>query len=98
MQALYFISKNKYIIESTIQNSGAPYTDCFNVKLKRTVESVEESKCLSNVDKVRFRAEMHVNFVKSTMMKSMIESKALEETKAFFVKMADEIRKYFKSM
>jgi hypothetical protein len=69
------------------------------VKLKRTVESVEESKFLViNVDKVRFRAEMHVNFVKSTMMKSMIESKALEETKAFFVKMADEIRKYFKSM
>ncbi len=39
-----------------------------------------------------------MNFVKSTMMKSMIESKALEETKAYFVKMADEIRKYFKSM
>lgn len=37
IQALYFISKNKYIIESTIQNSGAPYTDCFNVKLKRTI-------------------------------------------------------------
>ena len=43
VQALYFVSKNKYVIESTIQNSGAPYTDCFNVKLKRTVESVEES-------------------------------------------------------
>ncbi len=41
---------------------------------------------------------MHVNFVKSTMMKSMIESKALEETKAFFGKMSDEMRKYFKSM
>ena len=43
LQSLYFISRNKYIIESTIQNSGAPYTDCFNVKLKRTVESLEES-------------------------------------------------------
>lgn len=31
------------MIESTIQNSGAPYTDCFNVKLKRTVETGEES-------------------------------------------------------
>lgn len=30
---------------------------------------------------------MYVNFVKSTMMKSMIESKAVEETKAYFVKM-----------
>jgi hypothetical protein len=47
---------------------------------------------------VRFRAEMYVNFAKSTMMKSMIESKALEETKAYFAKMADEIAKYFKSM
>lgn len=36
-QMLYFVSRNKYYIESTIQNSGAPYTDCFNVKLKRTV-------------------------------------------------------------
>ncbi len=31
---------------------------------------------------------MHVNFVKSTMMKSMIESKALEETRGYFVKMS----------
>ena len=51
-----------------------------------------------NSDKVRFKAEMHVNFVKSTMMKSMIESKALDETKAFFVKMSDEMKKYFKSL
>ncbi len=43
VQKLNFVSKNKYFIESTIQNSGAPYTDCFNVKLKRTIESTEES-------------------------------------------------------
>ena len=47
-----------------------------------------------NSDKVRFKAEMHVNFVKSTMMKSMIESKALEETKAFFVKMLETIKNW----
>lgn len=36
-QTLFFISKNKYIIQSVIQNSGAPYTDCFSVRLRRTV-------------------------------------------------------------
>ncbi len=44
VQSLYFVSKNKYIIQSTVQNSGAPYTDCFNVRLRRTVENYEESK------------------------------------------------------
>ncbi len=44
VQSLYFVSKNKYIIQSIVQNSGAPYTDCFNVRLRRTVESYEESK------------------------------------------------------
>lgn len=40
LQCLFFFSKNKYIIESMIQNSGAPYTDCFNICLRRIVESV----------------------------------------------------------
>lgn len=41
---------------------------------------------------------MHVNFVKSTMMKSMIQSKAFEETKSYFMKMSDETKKYFKNL
>jgi DNA-binding MarR family transcriptional regulator len=41
---------------------------------------------------------MYVNFVKSTMMKGMIESKAVEETKAYFVKMTEEAKKYFKNL
>lgn len=49
-------------------------------------------------DKIRYKVEMYVNFAKSTMMKSMIESKAFEETKAYFVKMSDEIKKYFKNL
>jgi hypothetical protein len=32
---------------------------------------------------------MYVNFVKSTMMRSMIESEAVKETKNYFVKMSD---------
>jgi hypothetical protein len=32
------------------------------------------------------------------MMKSMIESKSTEETKVFFVRMTDEIKKYFKAL
>ncbi len=41
---------------------------------------------------------MYVNFVKSTMMKSTIESRASEETKVYFSKMSDEIKKYFKGL
>ncbi len=41
---------------------------------------------------------MYINFVKSTMMKSMIDSKAHEETKIYFAKMSDEIKKYFKNL
>jgi hypothetical protein len=50
------------------------------------------------LDKVKFKAEIYINFMKSTMMKGMIESKAVEETKLYFVKMMDEIKKYFKNL
>lgn len=38
--SLYWISKDKYIIESTIQNSGVPYSDTFNIKMQKTYESI----------------------------------------------------------
>ena len=43
-QTLFIISKDEYVIESTIQNSGVPYAETFNLKLKRVVTSVNESK------------------------------------------------------
>lgn len=87
-QSLYFVSKNKYIVESIIQNSGAPYTDSFNIRLKRTISSTQESTHIPLIlDKVTFKVQMYVNFVKSTMMKSMIESKAQEQTKSYFTRM-----------
>jgi hypothetical protein len=42
---LYFHSKDKYIITNYVQNSKAPYTDCFYMIYKKTVEKVDESKC-----------------------------------------------------
>ena len=38
-QTLYFESKHKLIMESTIETTGAPYTDTFQVNLKSVVES-----------------------------------------------------------
>lgn len=39
IQSLYFVSRDKYIVQSIIRNSGAPYADCFNVRLKKTIVS-----------------------------------------------------------
>lgn len=36
-QNLYIVSKDKYVFQSTIQNSGVPYSDAFNLKLLRIV-------------------------------------------------------------
>ena len=36
-QTLYLISKDKYILESIIQNSGVPYSDTFNLRILKTV-------------------------------------------------------------
>ena len=34
---LYIVSKDKFILESTIQNSGVPYSDTFNLKMLKVV-------------------------------------------------------------
>ena len=34
---------NKFIVESSVQNSGVPYSDTFNLKLLKTVETINES-------------------------------------------------------
>ena len=38
-QNLYIVSKHKWIIETTIETVGAPYTDTFRIQLKTEVES-----------------------------------------------------------
>jgi hypothetical protein len=38
---LYFFSKDKYVIESVIQNSGVPYSDTFNIRIKKVIETVK---------------------------------------------------------
>ncbi len=53
---------------------------------------------IHSLDKIKIKVEIYFNFVKSTMMKSMIETKGTEQTKAFFDKMVDEVKKYFKNL
>lgn len=40
VQKLFLISKDKYIIESYVQSSGAPYADSFHVNTRKIVETV----------------------------------------------------------
>lgn len=42
IQNLYFYSKHKFMIESTVATTGAPYTDTFRVEMRTTVESSED--------------------------------------------------------
>lgn len=39
---LYFYSKDKYVIIIKIKNSKAPYTDCFYLRYKKTVQKINE--------------------------------------------------------
>ena len=39
-QTLYIISANKFLVESSVQNSGVPYSETFNLKLLKKVESI----------------------------------------------------------
>ena len=36
-QTIYFISKDKWILEGTVDTVGAPYADTFRVQFKTTV-------------------------------------------------------------
>jgi len=38
--SLFIISKNKFVLESIIKNNGIPYCDSFDIRIKRTVESL----------------------------------------------------------
>ena len=40
--SLYIYSKDKYVIESTIQNSGVPYADTFNLRLRKVFQTSGE--------------------------------------------------------
>jgi len=57
------------MIESTVATTGAPYTDTFKIELRTTVESSEDGKC-------KVSLKLYINFVKNTMMKSVIESRS----------------------
>jgi hypothetical protein len=36
---LYIYSKDKYVLESVIQNSGVPYSDTFNLRMRKIIET-----------------------------------------------------------
>lgn len=43
-QLMFLINGGKVVIESIIKNSGVPYCEAFDVRLKRVIESSGESK------------------------------------------------------
>ena len=36
---LYFYSKDKYILDTTVQNFGIPYCDYFDIRYRKVVET-----------------------------------------------------------
>lgn len=40
-QNLFIVSKHKWILEGTIETTGAPYTDTFKIQLRTVAESNE---------------------------------------------------------
>ena len=40
---LMVFSKDKFVVETTVQSSGAPYTDTFQVHVKTVAETLRES-------------------------------------------------------
>lgn len=69
-QYLYIISKHKWVMDTELENSGVPYADCFKVYYRTTCESTPDS--------CKINTKFFINFIKNTMMKSIIESKTQE--------------------
>jgi hypothetical protein len=90
-QTLFFLSADHFIVESVIQNSGVPYADSFNIRIRKEVQTTDP-------DTVKLTVRCFINFTANTMMKAIIESKSAEETKAAYVRTEEEIRKYLKQL
>ena len=71
-QTIYFLSKQEFIIDSQIKVSGVPLSDCFLAYLRFKISG--EEKC-------RVQVTYGVEFLKSTMFRSKIETSGVEETK-----------------
>jgi hypothetical protein len=89
-QSLYIISKYQWVFDSELQNSGIPYSDCFKVYFR--------TMCNSTPDSCKVALKLYVNFNKSTMMKSVIESKINEESVLVLKRQFVEVRKYLASL
>lgn len=71
-QTLYFFSKHKFVIYSNFETRNAPYVDSFRLELKTTVTSNDDGILLYYLGMCKIYVEFYVNFVKNTMMKSVI--------------------------
>lgn len=81
-----------------IASSGVPYSDTFDVRLKRVIESVDESIISPIVDKIQVKTYLFVNFNQNVMIKSTIESKTFETTKESIGGQNQERRTYLKML
>ena len=71
-QTIYFLSKQEFIIDSQIQVSGVPLSDCFIAYMRWKISGEE----ITNIE-----VFYGVDFIKSTMFKKKIESTGIEKSK-----------------
>lgn len=88
---MFIISKDKYIIESYVQNFGAPYSETFHILGRRVVETISEGM-------IKISVSMETVFKKKPMLSSLIETKCEEEGTKQQSKMFDAMREYFKNL
>lgn len=81
-----------------MQNSKAPYTDCFYLRYRKIVETKGESKNFSKLDVVKISNELKLIFVKKPMVMSMIQSKTMKESTDNNKSMLNEMQKYLKHL
>jgi hypothetical protein len=69
---MFLINKDKVVIESTVTNTGVPYCDAFDVRIKKIIETAEESKDLLILDKVKVSTFVCANFFQEVLVRSTI--------------------------
>ncbi len=63
--SLFIINKDKAVLEIIIKNTGVPYCDSFDIRMRRIIEGV-------STDRVKSKTEVFVNFKEKVMVQSTI--------------------------
>lgn len=80
-------TENRLLMRITTKNKDIPYCDCFEVEEEYLVASAQ-----SSINSCVLQVTMTVNFLSWTMMKSIISSSTLSESKNFWVYYKDHLR------